>query len=79
VTTVALEPCTNKLTISLANTNVILEWYGNLELLSASGLTNPPPANWWSNITTGAPGTNNYWTNPVSDSERFFRLYAPTN
>jgi hypothetical protein len=79
VTTVALEPCTNSLTITLANTNVILEWYGNLELLSATGLTNPPPADWWSRIATGLAATNNYWTNPAAGSQQFFRLYAPTN
>jgi ribosomal protein S8E len=65
------------LTIKLTNTNVILEWFGNLELQSATGLI-PPPAN-WSNITTGAACATNQWTNPVSGSERFFRLYAPTN
>jgi hypothetical protein len=65
------------LTISLAKTNVILEWFGNSQLQSAPGLTNTPPFNWWSTITTGVPCVFNQWTNPVTGLERFFRLYAP--
>jgi Ig-like domain CHU_C associated len=74
-----LQSCTNSLSIVLADTNVVLEWFGNLELQSASGLTNPPPPNWWSNLTIGDPGITNRWTNPASGEEGFFRLYAPTN
>ncbi|HEY5915610.1 MAG TPA: PKD-like domain-containing protein [Verrucomicrobiae bacterium] len=73
-----LQPCTNQLSISLENTNAVVQWYGNYVLQSATS-----PFFWPSNVLAiGLGGTNNYWTNPVTPPEppvNFFRLYAPTN
>jgi hypothetical protein len=65
------------LTITLSSTNVILEWFDNFGLQSATELE-PPPTN-WSNTTIGAACVTNRWTNSAAGSAQFFRLYAPTN
>jgi hypothetical protein len=67
----------------LGNTNVLIKWFGNQELQSASNL-NPPVA--WSLVTNPlAMGTNyfivgtNYWTNAIQLPIEFFRVSSPTN
>jgi hypothetical protein len=69
---ILVTPC---LTIWLQNqTNVVLSWVGNWWLLSSGDLTNS-----WTNVIQGALSSTNYWTNPVTGTQQFFRLMAPTN
>lgn len=73
--TLTVENCaTNPLTIYRSgDTNVVVEWYGNLRLLRASDLTAPVT---WSLITTGNPGAISRWTNSIipPPPNNFFRL-----
>jgi hypothetical protein len=72
-----LEPCPGTLSISLMDSNAIVQWYGNFILQSSTNLV---PANWLS-ITQGMGGGLNYWTNSIlpPPTNNFFRLYAPGN
>jgi len=72
-----LQPCPTNLTISLVDTNAVLEWYGNYFLQQSFTLT---PLNWLT-LTQGVGGITNKWTNAVlvPPTNNFFRLYAPTN
>jgi hypothetical protein len=74
-----IQACTNAInSISLQNTNAIIEWYGNYVLQHATNLT--PPVTWYT-LTQGSPGAFNFWTNSTTPppDENYFRLYAPTN
>ena len=72
--TLTLQTCTNALTVTSQNgTNVVLEWFGNLTLQSATDLT--PPIS-WQFVTTGSAGVTNRLTNSVipPPNDKFFRL-----
>ena len=76
---------TNRTRVSLVITNcpltiagnggqVVLEWFGKLELQSAPALTKPVV---WTTLTNGATGKMNYWTNHVMKAQEYFRLKVP--
>jgi hypothetical protein len=74
-----IQSCTNAInSISLQNTDAVIEWYGNYILQHATNLA--PPVTWYT-LTQGLPGTLNLWTNSTTPppEENYFRLYAPTN
>jgi hypothetical protein len=74
-----LKSCTDAPTIALSGTNVVVQWYGNLQLQSATNLASPIDWQFVTNYWFGF-GTN-YWTNSITPppTNLFFRLYGPTN
>jgi hypothetical protein len=81
-------PSTNRTAVTLVITNcplsivrngtqIVLSWFGNLELQSTYSLTNPPATNVWTTLTNGLPGTVNYYTNQLNQAQQFFRLHVP--
>jgi hypothetical protein len=68
-----IEGCSGLLSISLIDTNVVLVWYGNLQLCAADCSSGIPPLASWSILKTGAPGVTNRWTNSIQGSS--FRLF----
>jgi hypothetical protein len=81
-------PSTNRTAVTLVITNcplsivrngtqIVLSWFGNLQLQTAYHLTNAPGTNTWTNLLNGTSGTVNYYTNQLDQPQQFFRLHAP--
>ncbi len=60
--------------ISLSSNQVIIQWFGELQLETTFALSNPPAATVWQPVTNGVAGAMNSWTNAIDAPQQYFRV-----